>query len=139
MMDRAYALISGNRRKKLKVTLRPKLSRKSADLSALKGAFLAELEAQKLRWAVARNNASVREYVAENALSLAKEYSERTASSSAPAVEELTEAQRSEIERLIEEVETEIAEMNLKKAPESNPAALSWEAAQKPATGGAGA
>ena len=134
LMDRAYALISGDKAKILSVTLRPKGARRAADLVALKRAFEEELAAQKLRWAVARNNRSVREYVAENALALAKEFSERatSATAAAPAAEQLTAEQRSEIERLISEVETEIAQMNAKKEhPDAKGVALSWEAAQK--------
>ncbi|MFI5360857.1 MAG: hypothetical protein ACHQ49_02710 [Elusimicrobiota bacterium] len=141
MMDRADAFISGDKAKILSVTLRPKGARGAGDLAALKRAFESEFAAQKLRWAVARNNRSVREYVAENALSLAKEFSERSSSSAgAPAAEQLTPEQRAEIERLIAEVETEITQMNSKKElPDAKGAALSWEAAQKSDTGGSAA
>ena len=138
LMDRAYAFISGDKAKILSVTLRPKGGRGAADLAALKRAFEQELSAQKLRWAVSRNNRPVREYVAENALALAKEFAERAApAATAPASEQLTAEQRSEIERLIAEVETEISQMNLKKEhPDAKGAALSWEAAQKTEKGG---
>jgi His-Xaa-Ser system protein HxsD len=139
LMDRAYAFVSGDKAKILSVTLRPKGARGAAELAALKRAFEEEFAAQKLRWAVARNNRPVREYVAENALALAKEFSERAASAE-PASEKLTAEQSSEIERLIAEVETEIAQMNVKKEhSEAKGAALSWEAAQKTGKGGAGA
>ncbi len=139
MMDRAYAFISGDKKKILTVTLRPKGSRRAADLAQMKAAFENELAAQKLRWAISRNNLSVREYIAENALPLAAEFSQRAASAAAPAVEELTDVQRGEIERLIAEVESEIAEMKHKpKSPDTKVAALSWEAAQVPKTGGSG-
>jgi His-Xaa-Ser system protein HxsD len=137
LMDRAYAFVSGDKSKFLTVTLRPKGSRGAAELAALKRTFEDELAAQKLRWTIARNNRSVREYVAENAVALAKEFSERTASTgpaAAPSSEQLTDEQRSEIERLISEVETEIAEMNAKtkaKVGDLSGAAVSWEAAQK--------
>jgi His-Xaa-Ser system protein HxsD len=132
LMDRAYALVEGDKAKTLKVTLRPKGARGAADLAALKKTFERELAAQKLRWAVARNNKPVREYVAENALALAQEFAARAAAPSEPAAEQLTTEQRSEIERLIAEVETEIAEMNTKKGPaDQKGAALSWEAAQQ--------
>jgi His-Xaa-Ser system protein HxsD len=138
LMDRAYAFISGDKAKTLSVTLRPKGARNADALAALKRAFEEELAAQKLRWAVARNNRTVREYVAENALALAKEFDERAPSSAAaPAAEQLTVEQRSEIERLISEVEAEISQMNVKKEhPDSKGAALSWEAAQETEKGG---
>ena len=138
LMDRAYAFISGDKAKTLSVTLRPKGARGAADLAALKRVFEEEFAAQKLRWAVARNNRSVREYVAENAIALAKEFAERALSSAAaPAAEQLTAEQRSEIERLIAEVEAEISQMNVKKEhPDAKGAALSWEAAQKSGKGG---
>ena len=132
LMDRAYALVSGDKSKTLTVTLRPKGARGAADLAALKRAFENELAAQRLRWAVARNNKPVREYVAENALALAQEFAARAAAPAEPAAEQLTTEQRSEIERLIAEVETEIAQMNAKKDPAApKDAALSWEAAQQ--------
>jgi His-Xaa-Ser system protein HxsD len=140
MMDRAYALIEGGKSGSLRVTLRPKGSRRAADLSALRRAFADELGAQRLRWAVARNNRPVREYVAENALALAAEFSARAAAAAEPAADQLTADQRSEIERLIAEVETEIAEMNVKKElPDPKGAALSWEAAPKASKGGSAA
>jgi His-Xaa-Ser system protein HxsD len=131
MMDRAYVLVSGDKKKALTVTLRPKAGRGAAALAALRKDFAAELAAQELRWAVARNNRSIREYVAENALALSQEYAARSAAPAEPASEPLTGEQRSEIERLIAEVETEIAAMNAKKdhagAKETS---QSWEAAQ---------
>ena len=133
LMDRAYAFVSGDKAKTLSVTLRPKGARGAAELSALKRAFEEELSAQKLRWAVARNNRPVREYVAENALALAQEFAARAAAAPAePAAEQLTSEQRSEIERLIAEVEAEITQMNVKKElPDPKGAALSWEAVQQ--------
>ncbi len=138
MMDRAYASLEGDKAKSLTVTLRPKSARGAAALKALKSAFEAELAAQKLRWAVARNNQSVREYVAENAITLAEEFAKRAAAPAEPAAEQLTTEQRSEIERLIAEVETEISEMNAKKElPDPNGKTLSWEAAQEKGKGAA--
>jgi His-Xaa-Ser system protein HxsD len=137
LMDRAYAFIEGDKAKSVTVTLRPKGARAAADLAALTRAFEDELAAQKLRWAVARNNRTVREYVAENALTLAGEFAARAAAPAEPAAEQLTAEQRSEIERLIAEVETEISQMNVKKEL-SDPAgkSLSWEAAQETDKGG---
>ena len=125
LMDRAYALVSGDKTKTLTVTLRPKGARGAKDLAALKTAFENELAAQKLRWGVARNNQPVREYVAENALALAQEFAARAAAPAAPAAEELSAEQRSEFERLIAEVEAEITQMNVKKEhPDAKGAAL---------------
>lgn len=131
LMDRAYVLIEPAGARRLRVTLRPKAGRSARELAALKSAFDSELASQKVRWTVARNNKSVREYIAENALSLAAEYAARPAAGTAPTTEELTDAQKSEIERLIAEVETEISQMNDKKQrPDAKSTALSWEAAQ---------
>ena len=91
LMDRAYAFVSGDKKKTLSVTLRPKGARGAAELAALKRAFEEELAAQRLRWAVARNNRPVREYVAENALALAQEFAARPAPAPGePAAEQLT-------------------------------------------------
>jgi His-Xaa-Ser system protein HxsD len=134
MMDRAYALVEPAASGALRVTLRPKGARGSAELKALESAFQDELAAQRLRWAVARNNISVREYVAENALSLAEEFASRPAAAPEPANEQLTADQRAEIERLIAEVETEISDMNRdQKLPDPKGATRSWEAAQEEA------
>ncbi len=131
MMDRAYALVEPGAAGALRVTLRPKGARGAAELAALKTSFEDELAAQRLRWAVARNNAPVREYVAENAIALAGEFAARAQAAPEPAAEQLTDDQRAEIERLIAEVETEISEMNReKKLPDPNGATRSWEAAQ---------
>lgn len=139
MMDRAYVLVEGDRRKALTVTLRPKAGRGKTELAALKKAFDAELDAQRLRWAVARHNRPVREHVAEHAVALAEEYAARSSASAEPASEPLTGEQRSEIERLIAEVESEIAAMNVKKEhAETAEAARSWEAAQDGRTEGGG-
>jgi His-Xaa-Ser system protein HxsD len=138
MTDRAYARLDGDAKKSLRVTLTPKGDRGAKSLAALEADFRAELESQRLRWAVARANRPVREYVAENALTLAEEFEKRSAAAPAPAGDQLTDAQRAEIARLIAEVEGEIKEMNAKpKADGRAETALSWEAAQE--QGGQGA
>ncbi|HEX4046420.1 MAG TPA: hypothetical protein VH309_01220 [Elusimicrobiota bacterium] len=138
LMDRAYAFVAGDKAGTLRVTLRPKGARGAAALAALKRDFEEELAAQRLRWAVARNNLPVREYVAENALALAQEFAARaSAAPPEPAAEQLTSEQRSEIERLISEVEAEISSMNAKKEhADAKGAAQSWEAAQQAEKGG---
>lgn len=131
MIDRAFVLVEPGAGRSLRVTLRPKGDRSAAALSALREAFAAEHEAQKLRWAIARNNLPLREYVAENALALAEEFSKRAAAAPAAAapVETLTDDQRAEIERLIAEVETEIKTMNERRDhDDAKKVAQSWEA-----------
>src|SRR5262249_47192672 len=56
MMDRAYVSLDGDRTTKLSVTLRPKAGATAAKLKELGAAFTRELESQKVRWAIARNN-----------------------------------------------------------------------------------
>jgi His-Xaa-Ser system protein HxsD len=136
LMDRAFASIERVGARKLRVTLRPKSQCGRAQLAELKTSFESEFAAQKLRWAVARNNKPIREYIAENALSLAAEFAARPAAQAAPAADELSSSQRSEIERLIAEVETEISQMNQTKAPDAKSVALSWEAAREAEKGG---
>lgn len=135
LMDRAFVRLDGDKKKILKVTLTPKGDRSAKALSALKKTFEAELASQKLRWAVARENQPIREYIVENALSLAQGRADALAAAApAPAAEELTADQRSEIERLIAEVESEIKDMNDKKAhPDPKGVSPSWEAQQKAA------
>lgn len=131
LMDRAYARLDGTRERP-RVILAPKGAATPAALKSLREDFLAELAAQRLRWAVARNNRPVREFVAENALTLAQEFERRSAPPE-PAAEQLSDAQRAEIARLIAEVETEIKEMNASAKSEERPrASLSWEAAREP-------
>ncbi|MDE2491692.1 MAG: hypothetical protein KGM24_12670 [Elusimicrobia bacterium] len=130
MIDRAYVAIEGDRAKTLGVVLRPKGERTPAALRALEADFRAELEAQRLRWAIARNNQAIREYVAANEAALAEEFAKRPAAGAPePAADQLTDDQRAEIERLISEVETEIKEMNDKKAgADPKGVAQPWEA-----------
>lgn len=127
MMDRAWVTLEGDKTKSLVVVLSPKPGTKAADVRA---AFEAELASQVLRWAVAKNNRSVREYVAENAVALAQQKPAAPAAEAAP--EQLTDDQRSEIERLIAEVESEIKDMNAKKAvADPKGVSPSWEAQQE--------
>jgi His-Xaa-Ser system protein HxsD len=129
MIDRAYVLVEGDPAKSLRVSLRAKGARTAAARTALAADFRAELAAQRVRWAIARSNQSIREYVAENALTLAAEFAARPEPGAAPAAEELTSDQRAEIERLIAEVETEIKAMNGTKAhPDPKGVAAPWEA-----------
>ncbi len=131
MSDRAYVRLDGDRAKVLTVTLTPKGARGAKELKELEASFLAEFESQKFRWALARANQPIREYLVENAVALAQGRAE-AAAAAAPAAEELTADQRAEIERLISEVETEIKEMNDKKA-HADPKGVSpsWEAQQQ--------
>lgn len=133
MIDRAYARLDGDKTKIVRVTLTPKGDRGAKDLAALKAAFLAEFESQRIRWAVARAGQPIREYLVENAVALAQGRAVQ-AEAAAPVAEELTADQRSEIERLISEVESEIKEMNDKKA-HADPKGVSpsWEAQQQKA------
>lgn len=131
MIDRAYVHVGGDPQKKLIVTLRPKRTGTAAARAAVAKDFRAELAAQRVRWAIARGNQSVREYVAENALALAQEFAARVAApeAAAPAEAPLTIDQRAEIERLIAEVEAEIKTMNEQKpSAEPKAAAAPWEA-----------
>lgn len=70
MMDRAFVSIEGDRKKKLEVFLKSKTAADAPRLETLARTFLAELETQKVRWALARNNQSVRRYVVEQAVLL---------------------------------------------------------------------
>jgi His-Xaa-Ser system protein HxsD len=132
MSDRAYARLDGDRAKILTVTLTPKGARGAKELKDLEAAFTAEFESQKVRWALARANQPIREYLVENAVALAQGRAEAAAAAAPAAPEELTADQRAEIERLISEVETEIKEMNDKKA-HADPKGVSpsWEAQQQ--------
>src|SRR5689334_5992558 len=68
LTDRAYVMLSGDRAKTLVVRLRPKKDAGKKGLEALAKAFEAELASQKVRWTIAKNNQSVREYLAEQAV-----------------------------------------------------------------------
>lgn len=132
LTDRAYAWLDGDGQRRIRVELRPKgpVSRKA--LEELARAFPRELEAQKVRWAVARNNQPIREFVAEQAVLMANgRLPEPEAKQEAPA-EALSEEQRQEIEKLIAEVEQEIQAMTQKKLV-SDPKNLkaSWEEKQE--------
>lgn len=135
LMDRAFALLEGDRAKKLRVTLRPKepSKRGPAELKALGEAFVAELQTQKVRWAISKNNQPIREFIAEQAVLLANGQlpEPAPAAEAAPPAEELSQAQRQEIEKLIAEVEAEIKSLNDKK-PAADPKniAASWEEKQ---------
>ncbi len=138
LMDRAYVLLSGDRAKTLVVALRAK-NPKALSPKALAAEFVADFAAQKVRWAVARNNQPVREYIAEQAVLIASGKIQPPAAPAAaapePAVDQLTDDQRLEIEKLIAEVEAEIKTMNADKAKPSvadpKNVAASWEARQE--------
>lgn len=135
MTDRAYARLDGDKAKSLRVTLTPKGPRGAKAVAALRDAFLAEFESQKVRWAIAVANKPIREYLVENAVALAQGRAEPAPAAPA-AAEELTADQRAEIERLIAEVETEIREMNDGQAlPDPKGVSPSWEARQASADG----
>lgn len=134
MMDRAYVLLSGDRAKKIEVSLRPK-DPKALKPKALAAEFLSDLASQKVRWAISRNNQPVREFVAEQAVLMASGAIPPPAAPAAaeePAAEQLTDDQRAEIEKLIAEVESEIKTMNDKKVA-SDPKGIkaSWEETQE--------
>lgn len=138
LMDRAYVLLSGDRAKTLVVSLRAK-NPKALSPKALAAEYLSDLAAQKVRWAVARNNQPIREYIAEQAVLIASGKIQPPAAPAAaapePAVDQLTDDQRLEIEKLIAEVEAEIKTMNADKAKPSvadpKNVSASWEAAQE--------
>ena len=131
LTDRAFSSLEGDRAKKITVTLTPKKSEGRAGLKALAQTFLQELETQKVRWAIAKNNLPIREYLAEHAVALANSPAPVEAAAE-PASEELTDAQRKEIEKLISEVEDEIKTMNAKNpAPDPKNVKASWEEAQE--------
>ncbi|PIR18007.1 MAG: hypothetical protein COV48_07970 [Elusimicrobia bacterium CG11_big_fil_rev_8_21_14_0_20_64_6] len=133
MMDKAFVFLSGDRAKKIVVVLRPK--DEALPLRALADEFLSDLESQKVRWAVAKNNLPVREFIAEQAVLIANGTIPPPSASEAapePAAEELTADQRSEIERLIAEVESEIKTMNDRKvALDPKGIKASWEETQE--------
>jgi His-Xaa-Ser system protein HxsD len=133
MMDKAFVSLSGDRAKKIVVTLRPK-DAKAVMPSALAEEFLLDLESQKVRWAVAKNNLPIREFIAEQAVLIANGSIPAPAApvASEPATEQLTDEQRAEIEKLIAEVESEIKTMNEKKiAVDPKGIKASWEERQE--------
>lgn len=131
MTDRAYALLEGDRAKKISVTLRGKKPLSAKELKDLADTFLAELATQKVRWAIAKNNLPVREFVAEQAVLLANGKLPPPAQEP-PAADQLTGDQKKEIEKLIAEVEAEIRDMNQKKAvPDPKNIKASWEEKQE--------
>ena len=137
MTDRAYARLSGDRAKTITVELRSKSPAGAKDLELLAGAFLRELETQRVRWAVSKNNQSVREFIVEQAILTANGRAQPAApaASADPAGDPLTDSQRLEIERLIAEVEDEIKTMNQKKtSADPKNIKVSWEAKQEPPT-----
>lgn len=128
MTDEAFVSLSGDKSKKLKVSLTPKpgSALKQAELEAR---FRAELSAQKVRWAIAKNNQPIREFIAEQAVLLANG---RLEAPEEPAADALSEEQRKEIEKLIAEVEDEIKTLNDKKsAKDPKNLSASWEARQE--------
>lgn len=138
MMDRAFVLLSGDRAKKIEVSLRAK-DPKAFRPAALEKEFRSDLASQKVRWAISRGNQPIREYIAEQAVLMATGAIPPPAAPAAaaePAAEELTADQRAEIEKLIAEVESEIKTMNDKKVA-SDPKGIkaSWEEAQEKKAG----
>lgn len=135
MMDKAFVSLAGDSAKQIVVVLRAK-DPKAIKPKALAAEFLSDLEAQKVRWAVAKNNLPIREYIAEQAVLIANGTipapSQTAAAAPEPAAEQLTDDQRAEIEKLIAEVETEIKTMNDKKLV-SDPKGVkaSWEEKQE--------
>lgn len=134
MMDKAFVTLEGDRAKTIEVILRPKAP-KAVKVKALSAEFLSDLEAQKVRWAVAKNNLPIREYIAEQAVLIANGTIPPPAEAAAapePAAEQLTDDQRAEIEKLISEVEAEIKTMNDKKiGADPKGVKASWEEQQE--------
>lgn len=123
LTDRVFARLDGDPKKSLTVTLVPKEPLTAAGMAALKEEFELELAAQKLRWAIAKNNVGVREHVARQAVLLVNGHPLAPVSAPAPAAgspqgggEPLSAEQQAEIDRLIAEVETEIKDLKSKPA-----------------------
>lgn len=133
MMDKAFVSLSGDRAKRLTVSLTSKAPAAAAG-RVLAEEFLLDLASQKVRWAVAKNNLPVREYIAEQAVLIANGTVPPPSAAAAPEppVEQLTDEQRAEIEKLISEVESEIKTMNDKKfASDPKGVKASWEEKQE--------
>lgn len=134
MMDKAFVSLSGDRAKTVIVVLRAK-DPGAAEPKALAEEFLSDLESQKVRWALAKNNLPIREFVAEQAVLIANGSVPPPSAPSAPPeppAEQLTDDQRAEIEKLISEVEAEIKTMNDKKiAADPKGIKASWEEKQE--------
>lgn len=134
MMDKAFVSLTGDRAGKVGVVLRAK-DPKAFNPKTLATEFLSDLESQKVRWAVAKNNLPIREHIAEQAVLMANGTippPSAAASAPEPAAEQLTDEQRSEIEKLISEVEAEIKTMNDKKvAADPKGIKASWEEKQE--------
>ncbi len=134
MMEKAFVSLSGDRAKSVGVLLRAK-NPKTSTPRALAEEFLSDLESQKVRWTLAKNNLPIREYIAEQAVLIANGTVPPPSAASAPpepAAEQLTDDQRAEIEKLIAEVESEIKTMNEKKLVQ-DPKGIkaSWEEKQE--------
>ena len=137
MMEKAYVSLAGDRSKTLEVVLRAK-DPKAVKPRALADEFLSDLESQKVRWAVSKNNQPVREYIAEQAVLIANgtiKIEAPAAAAPEPAADQLTDDQRLEIEKLIAEVETEIKTMQADKTKSAvaDPKGVkaSWEEKQE--------
>ncbi len=134
MMDKAFVSLAGDRAKTIVVTLRAK-DPKAVKPKALAAEYLSDLESQKIRWALAKNNLPIREFIAEQAVLIANgtiPAPSQAAAATEPTAEVLTDDQRAEIEKLISEVEAEIKTMNDKKIV-ADPKGIkaSWEEKQE--------
>ncbi len=123
LTDRVYARVDGDPKKALIVTLVPKEPLKAVELAALKDEFELELATQKLRWALAADNAGVREHVTRQAVLFVNGHPLAPASAQASSAgspqggaDPLSAEQQAEIDRLIAEVETEIKDLKSKPA-----------------------
>lgn len=137
MMDKAFVALDGDKAKTISVVLRAK-DAKAVSPRALADEFLVDLESQKVRWAVSKNNQPVREYIAEQAVLIANgtiKPEPAPAAAPEPAADELTDDQRLEIEKLIAEVESEIKTMQADKTKSAvtDPKGVkaSWEEKQE--------
>lgn len=124
LTDRCWVALDGSRSATLKVGLTPKLRLDAKGLRELAGLFRRELETQRVRWAIAKNNLPVREHVAKQAVLLAN----GAVPAQPPPAEELSSEQRKEIDDLIAEVEAEIKTLKDKKAgADPKGIAATWE------------